>query len=828
MALVAGKIGMKAARDSARKASGISANAAKIARSGKARPSRPGAAPTFQTSSPKLSVSADQAVRRLAAAERQATIERNAGISTNVRGGSKATAANTAPRTASQLADDARMASTTVDALSTAKKAESDHMGLTMEQANDPKYWKDGKFVGPSLSVSSEIAAPTLVSSPVTAPAAPTSAPERPILTVDTSKYHSYQPEAVAQADQPSLQTIRQEQIDLAQDAIDATQAAYQADLRRLSDEGKGLSAVTSSYAVSAGLAGSPFQQAMEKRQLAENNRVLEAAKAQRAAAVSGIMQQAEQNAQAYYQSAMENFRAEREWNASEEEKAAAERKAVADANQKAANDFIVNVAKAGQSIDDIPQEDYASLLDASGYTDFEARAIWSQNTPEANANYEMQDGKLVMTYFDPVTRKPIVRVSDIPGLSEQATQKWATKDIGGITYWIDENEVVQPGSVPTLYPIGKTKATEESMAGGMGSLTPTQASAIRKEIAADPAIQQFTSLNATFNSMDSLAKSAAATGDEGTKAQLDQAMITLFNKMLDPDSVVREGEYARTLEGQSLLAQAQGYVERLAQGSAGIADETRQAMVDTASVLFGSARDQYDSSVSFYKGVLGEYDADPSVFIRDVSEQPTGTGKPRHAEGEIYSKIMEWARNNPDDPDADVTEEEARQYDEEGRRLEALGYSDEQILGFINEALASKNEGFSGDLGRSGKGSMGSFKAAIAKMESGGNYKAIGPVTSSGDKAYGKYQVMGANIPSWTREALGKTMTPAEFLADPDAQEKVAEYKFQKYYDQYGNWGDVASLWFSGRPIAKAGNAKDVLGTSVPKYVQNILSLMG
>ena len=50
---------------------------------------------------------------------------------------------------------------------------------------------------------------------------------------------------------------------------------------------------------------------------------------------------------------------------------------------------------------------------------------------------------------------------------------------------------------------------------------------------------------------------------------------------------------------------------------------------------------------------------------------------------------------------------------------------------------------------------------SAIAKIESGGKYDMLGPVTKTGDRAYGKYQVMGANIPSWTKETLGREMTP-------------------------------------------------------------------
>lgn len=116
----------------------------------------------------------------------------------------------------------------------------------------------------------------------------------------------------------------------------------------------------------------------------------------------------------------------------------------------------------------------------------------------------------------------------------------------------------------------------------------------------------------------------------------------------------------------------------------------------------------------------------------------------------------------------------------------------------------------------------------AIGQYESGGNYNAMGPRTAKGNQAYGKYQVMDFNIPNWTREALGKSLTPQQFLGDKIAQDKVAQYKMSRLLKQYGNPEDVASVWFSGRPVSKAGNAKDVIGTSVPQYIKNVTALMG
>ena len=111
-----------------------------------------------------------------------------------------------------------------------------------------------------------------------------------------------------------------------------------------------------------------------------------------------------------------------------------------------------------------------------------------------------------------------------------------------------------------------------------------------------------------------------------------------------------------------------------------------------------------------------------------------------------------------------------------------------------------------------------------IASFESGNKYGALGPVIKSGDRAYGRYQVMGNNIPSWTKSALGTSMTPQQFLSDPAAQDKVALHQMANHYKKYGNAADVASIWFSGRP-ARNNTSKDILGTSVPGYIKNTVA---
>jgi hypothetical protein len=90
----------------------------------------------------------------------------------------------------------------------------------------------------------------------------------------------------------------------------------------------------------------------------------------------------------------------------------------------------------------------------------------------------------------------------------------------------------------------------------------------------------------------------------------------------------------------------------------------------------------------------------------------------------------------------------------------------------------------------------------AITRIESGGRYDAKGPVTPRGDRAYGRYQIMGANIPEWSQAALGRRLTPEEFLADQAAQDAIFRHRFGMYLTQYGPQ-DAASMWFTGQPYS-------------------------
>ena len=124
--------------------------------------------------------------------------------------------------------------------------------------------------------------------------------------------------------------------------------------------------------------------------------------------------------------------------------------------------------------------------------------------------------------------------------------------------------------------------------------------------------------------------------------------------------------------------------------------------------------------------------------------------------------------------------------------------------------------------------GNPQAYRDAIASIESGGNYSAVGPETQGGNRAYGKYQVMDFNIGPWTEEVLGQRLTPEQFLASPEAQDAVFDAKFGQAVEQYGNPSDAASVWFTGRPAAEGAGRSDILGTTGAEYVGRFNQALG
>ncbi len=122
-----------------------------------------------------------------------------------------------------------------------------------------------------------------------------------------------------------------------------------------------------------------------------------------------------------------------------------------------------------------------------------------------------------------------------------------------------------------------------------------------RKEYNQNRVVKDSKEINAAISRMDNVWNEYLIKPNDRGKNALDQALVITFNKMLDPGSVVRESEFARTPVGQSLLSRMKGYQEKLAKGGVGLTDPERKEIIEVAKQLQQGQMIELEKEKQFY-----------------------------------------------------------------------------------------------------------------------------------------------------------------------------------------------------------------------------------
>lgn len=141
-----------------------------------------------------------------------------------------------------------------------------------------------------------------------------------------------------------------------------------------------------------------------------------------------------------------------------------------------------------------------------------------------------------------------------------------------------------------------------------------TDEMAIRKEFTALPEVKNHVIIDSQYQR---LGKAMEEAKGGGSKIAVDQALITILNKMLDPASVVRESEYARTPQDMAFLSRIKGKYEKLKEGGAGLTLEEREAVFRMAENFYGVSKSMYDQQVSYYTDLANRYGYAPENIVR-------------------------------------------------------------------------------------------------------------------------------------------------------------------------------------------------------------------
>jgi hypothetical protein len=112
----------------------------------------------------------------------------------------------------------------------------------------------------------------------------------------------------------------------------------------------------------------------------------------------------------------------------------------------------------------------------------------------------------------------------------------------------------------------------------------------------------------------------------------------------------------------------------------------------------------------------------------------------------------------------------------------------------------------------------------SISVQESGGNYSVVNAYG-----AVGKYQVLKSNVPGWSKQVLGYSISWQKFRDTPALQEKIVAGILKGYYNKWGSRG-AAAAWYAG-----AGNHDLDMSThsqpggpSIKSYVDSVVGRPG
>ena len=211
-------------------------------------------------------------------------------------------------------------------------------------------------------------------------------------------------------------------------------------------------------------------------------------------------------------------------------------------------------------------------------------------------------------------------------GTGGQVTQQPFTRETGGKLIQLPQSLGGQTQQTQGVGTFGKARKEEPfisqptiSFSGGKPSISISRVrnpqfvppetraqkiaivSNLRKEFNSDPIIQSTKKITQSVARLDSVWNNFLDNPNPESKNALDQALVIQFNKLLDPGSVVRESEFARTPQGQSLVARFQGLVQKTKVGGVGLTDANRKELVDVARQLEQGQKNAAKNTITFF-----------------------------------------------------------------------------------------------------------------------------------------------------------------------------------------------------------------------------------
>lgn len=135
------------------------------------------------------------------------------------------------------------------------------------------------------------------------------------------------------------------------------------------------------------------------------------------------------------------------------------------------------------------------------------------------------------------------------------------------------------------------------------------------------------------------------AAARRGDMAAGSQAVLVTFQKILDPTSVVRESEYARSSAGQALLARIEGAAQRISQGGAGVPLAELEKFANLAREFVAASSGDYLNAQKARIGrTAAHYKIPPDLIFEDMDYGPAAAPQAAPATGGAETRVINGA----------------------------------------------------------------------------------------------------------------------------------------------------------------------------------------
>lgn len=188
----------------------------------------------------------------------------------------------------------------------------------------------------------------------------------------------------------------------------------------------------------------------------------------------------------------------------------------------------------------------------------------------------------------------------------------------------VQEYEYAKKGGYTGTYAEYQTEDANRKAKQAADSLTPYQKFQATQALAKDTQMR-------TENAREIARQSKLITDsynnivNGGDRSLNTQAIITSFNKILDPSSVVRESEYDRTAAGQSLIQQLQGKYDNIVAGGAGVTQQTLAEAAEIGRQYLEGAKASIEAENQRSAQMAEQFGLNSS-FVSSTGYTPSGT----------------------------------------------------------------------------------------------------------------------------------------------------------------------------------------------------------